>query len=167
MKGLFVRRLVVTGALLAIVRISVETVPLLFTALNNPYWSTTPNGTRENIPVVVFQFATGTYDAWHSPAWAGPFVMMAFVLALAIVSRTFSGRTVKMPSARTSNACISVRGLNFHYGCRQARLNVDVDFHGREVTAITGSSRSGQSTPLRVLNRMYAIYPEQTATDRS
>lgn len=71
---------------------------------------------------------------------------------------------VKTPSARTSNARISVRGLNFHYGRSQALFDVNVDFPDREVTAIIGASGCGKSTLLRVLNRMYSIYPEQTAT---
>ncbi|MDN7941562.1 phosphate ABC transporter ATP-binding protein PstB [Burkholderia multivorans] len=73
---------------------------------------------------------------------------------------------VKMPSARTNQARISVRGLNFHYGRRQALFDVDVDFPDREVTAIIGSSGCGKSTLLRVLNRMYSIYPDQSATGR-
>ncbi|WP_233799835.1 phosphate ABC transporter permease PstA [Paraburkholderia sp. HP33-1] len=83
---------IVTGALLAIARISGETAPLLFTALNNQYWSTTPNGPLANIPVVIFQFAMSPYEAWHTLAWAGAFLMTVFVLALAILSRTFFNR---------------------------------------------------------------------------
>ncbi|SAK95035.1 phosphate transporter permease subunit PtsA [Caballeronia arationis] len=83
---------IVTGALLAIARISGETAPLLFTALNNQYWSSTPNGPLANIPVVIFQFAMSPYEAWHSLAWAGAFLMTVFVLALAILSRTFFKR---------------------------------------------------------------------------
>ncbi|VVD88545.1 phosphate transporter permease subunit PtsA [Pandoraea cepalis] len=83
---------IVTGALLAVARISGETAPLLFTALNNQYWSTTPNGPLANIPVVIFQFAMSPYEAWHTLAWAGAFLMTVFVLALAIVSRTFFNR---------------------------------------------------------------------------
>ncbi|KAK46212.1 phosphate ABC transporter permease [Caballeronia jiangsuensis] len=83
---------IVTGALLAVARISGETAPLLFTALNNQYWSTTPNGPLANIPVVIFQFAMSPYEAWHTLAWAGAFIMTVFVLALAILSRTFFSR---------------------------------------------------------------------------
>ncbi|HGO6126473.1 MULTISPECIES: phosphate ABC transporter permease PstA [Burkholderia cepacia complex] len=83
---------IVTGALLAVARISGETAPLLFTALNNQYWSSTPNGPLANIPVVIFQFAMSPYEAWHSLAWAGAFLMTVFVLALAILSRTFFNR---------------------------------------------------------------------------
>lgn len=83
---------IVTGVLLAIARISGETAPLLFTALNNQYWSTTPTGPLANIPVVIFQYAMSPYEAWHSLAWAGAFLMTVFVLALAILSRTFFKR---------------------------------------------------------------------------
>ncbi|MBK5091476.1 phosphate ABC transporter permease PstA [Burkholderia sp. R-69927] len=83
---------IVTGALLAVARISGETAPLLFTALNNQYWSTTPNGPLANIPVVIFQYAMSPYEAWHTLAWAGAFLMTVFVLALAILSRTFFNR---------------------------------------------------------------------------
>ena len=84
---------IVTGVLLAVARISGETAPLLFTALGNQYWSTTPNGPLANIPVVIFQFAMSPYKTWHALAWAGAFIMTLFVLALAIVSRTFFNRT--------------------------------------------------------------------------
>lgn len=83
---------IVTGALLAAARISGETAPLLFTALNNQYWSTTPNGPLASIPVVIFQFAMSPYQAWHALAWAGAFLLTLFVLALAIVSRTVFNR---------------------------------------------------------------------------
>jgi phosphate transport system permease protein len=83
---------VVTGVLLAVARISGETAPLLFTALNNQYWTTTPNGPMANIPVVIFQFAMSPYESWHALAWAGAFLMTVFVLALAILSRTFFNR---------------------------------------------------------------------------
>ena len=83
---------IVTGVLLAIARISGETAPLMFTALNNQYWSSTPNGPLANIPVVIFQFAMSPYEAWHALAWAGAFIMTAFVLALAIFSRMFFNR---------------------------------------------------------------------------
>ncbi|WKZ88748.1 phosphate ABC transporter ATP-binding protein PstB (plasmid) [Ralstonia pickettii] len=67
------------------------------------------------------------------------------------------------PPAKTR---ISVRGLNFHYGARQALFDVNIDFPEKQVTAIIGPSGCGKSTLLRVLNRMYSIYPEQKATGR-
>ena len=79
---------ILTGVLLAIARISGETAPLLFTALNNQYWTSSLSEPMANIPVVIFQYAMSPYDAWHTLAWAGAFVMTLFVLALSIISRT-------------------------------------------------------------------------------
>lgn len=78
---------ILTGVLLAIARISGETAPLLFTALNNQYWTHNLSEPMANIPVVIFQYAMSPYDAWHTLAWAGAFVMTLFVLALSILSR--------------------------------------------------------------------------------
>lgn len=78
---------VATGVLLAIARISGETAPLLFTALNNQFWSTDMNAPMANIPVVIFQYAMSPYDHWHALAWAGAFIVTAFVLLLSIVTR--------------------------------------------------------------------------------
>ncbi|MDR3487952.1 MAG: phosphate ABC transporter permease PstA [Bradyrhizobium sp.] len=78
---------ILTGILLAVARISGETAPLLFTALNNQYWTSTLSEPMANIPVVIFQYAMSPYDAWHTLAWAGAFVMTLFVLALSILSR--------------------------------------------------------------------------------
>ena len=82
---------ILTGILLAIARISGETAPLLFTALNNQYWNADPAGPMANIPVVIFQFAMSPYDAWHTLAWGGAFVMTLFVLCLNLVARGFLG----------------------------------------------------------------------------
>jgi len=78
---------VATGVLLAIARISGETAPLLFTALNNQFWSTDMNAPMANIPVVIFQYAMSPYDHWHALAWAGAFIVTVFVLLLSIVTR--------------------------------------------------------------------------------
>ena len=78
---------ILTGALLGIARISGETAPLLFTALNNQYWSSDMGAPMANIPVVIFQFAMSPYDSWHALAWAGAFVVTLFVLALGIIAR--------------------------------------------------------------------------------
>ena len=78
---------VLTGVLLGIARISGETAPLLFTALNNQYWSTDLNGPMANIPVSIFQFALSPYAQWHSLAWAGGFIVTFLILVLSIVSR--------------------------------------------------------------------------------
>jgi phosphate transport system permease protein len=78
---------IVTGVLLALARISGETAPLLFTALNNQYWSANLNQPMANVPVVIFQYAMSPYEFWHALAWAGAFVVTMFVLALGILSR--------------------------------------------------------------------------------
>jgi phosphate transport system permease protein len=78
---------IATGVLLAVARISGETAPLLFTALNNQYWSADLRTPMANIPVVIFQYAMSPYDSWHALAWAGAFVVTAFVLALSIIVR--------------------------------------------------------------------------------
>lgn len=78
---------VITGVLLGVARISGETAPLLFTALNNQFWSANMNRPLANVPVVIFQYAMSPYDEWHALAWAGALVLTAFVLALNIVVR--------------------------------------------------------------------------------
>ncbi|HEX6833686.1 MAG TPA: phosphate ABC transporter, permease protein PstA, partial [Rudaea sp.] len=77
----------VTGVLLAVARISGETAPLLFTALNNQYWSGDLTKPLASVPVVIFQYAMSPYDSWHSLAWAGAFIVTIFVLLLSLVSR--------------------------------------------------------------------------------
>ncbi len=78
---------ILTGLLLGIARISGETAPLLFTALNNQYFTTDMSGPMANIPVVIFQFALAPYDAWHSLAWAGALLMTLFVLVISVGAR--------------------------------------------------------------------------------
>jgi phosphate transport system permease protein len=78
---------ILTGVLLAVARIAGETAPLLFTALNNQFWSASLNGPLANVPVVIFQYAMSPYDQWHVLAWAGAFVLTAFVLVLNLLVR--------------------------------------------------------------------------------
>lgn len=78
---------IVTGLLLGLARISGETAPLLFTALNNQFWSADLNAPLANVPVVIFQYALSPYDAWHSLAWAGALILTLFVLALNLIVR--------------------------------------------------------------------------------
>ncbi|TXH34744.1 MAG: phosphate ABC transporter permease PstA [Rhodospirillaceae bacterium] len=82
----------VTGVLLAIARISGETAPLLFTALNNQFWTDNPANPMANIPVVIFQYALSPYDSWHSLAWAGALIVTIFVLFISITSRALLAR---------------------------------------------------------------------------
>jgi phosphate transport system permease protein len=81
----------ITGVLLALARISGETAPLLFTALNNQFWSKNLNGPMANLPVVIFQFAMSPYKDWQSLAWAGALLITLFILALSIIARTVLG----------------------------------------------------------------------------
>jgi phosphate transport system permease protein len=78
---------IVTGLLLAIARISGETAPLLFTALNNQFWSTQLNAPMANLPVVIFQFALSPYKNWQNLAWAGALIITASILILSISAR--------------------------------------------------------------------------------
>jgi phosphate transport system permease protein len=77
-----------TGLLLAIARVSGETAPLLFTALNNQFWSTELNQPMANLPAVIFQFAMSPYENWQSLAWSGALLITAFVLFLSIAARS-------------------------------------------------------------------------------
>ena len=79
-----------TGVLLAVARISGETAPLLFTALNNQFWSTDLNHPMANLPVVIFQFAMSPYADWQSLAWAGALLITAAILILNIGARLFA-----------------------------------------------------------------------------
>jgi phosphate transport system permease protein len=79
-----------TGVLLALARISGETAPLLFTALNNQFWSANLNQPMANLPVVIFQFATSPYPNWQSLAWTGALLITLFVLLLSIIARLIS-----------------------------------------------------------------------------
>jgi phosphate transport system permease protein len=79
-----------TGVLLAVARISGETAPLLFTALNNQFWSTDLNGPMANLPVVIFQFAMSPYADWQTLAWGGALLITASILCLNIAARVFA-----------------------------------------------------------------------------
>jgi phosphate transport system permease protein len=83
-----VRSGVITGILLAVARISGETAPLLFTALNNQFWSGDMNGPMANLPVVIFQFAMSPFKEWQNLAWAGALLITLAVLLLNILART-------------------------------------------------------------------------------
>ncbi|MFA5370949.1 MAG: phosphate ABC transporter permease PstA [Sideroxydans sp.] len=78
---------IITGVMLAIARISGETAPLLFTALNNQFWSSDINQPLANLPVVIFQFAMSPYEDWQKLAWAGALLITLSVLTLNILAR--------------------------------------------------------------------------------
>ncbi|MER8383281.1 phosphate ABC transporter permease PstA [Mesorhizobium sp. M0142] len=83
---------IVTGILLAIARISGETAPLLFTALNNQFWSSNINAPMASLPVTIFQFALSPYEEWQQLAWSGALIITLTVLGLSILARSLTGR---------------------------------------------------------------------------
>jgi phosphate transport system permease protein len=83
----------ITGVLLAIARISGETAPLLFTALNNQFWSVDLNAPMPSLPVVIFQFALSPYKDWQELAWTGALIITLSVLVLSIVARLLAARS--------------------------------------------------------------------------
>ncbi len=82
---------IVTGILLAVARVSGETAPLLFTALNNQFYSTNLNGPMSSLPVVIFQFALSPYKDWQKLAWTGALIITLSVLVLSITARALAG----------------------------------------------------------------------------
>ena len=99
-RSLVIRRVVytaartgmITGVMLAIARVSGETAPLLFTALNNQFYSANLNEPMASLPVVIFQFAMSPYKEWQDLAWAGALLITLTVLALSIIARTLASR---------------------------------------------------------------------------
>jgi len=82
---------IITGILLAVARISGETAPLLFTALNNQFYSHNLNAPMSSLPVVIFQFALSPYEDWQKLAWTGALIITISVLALSIIARALTG----------------------------------------------------------------------------
>jgi phosphate transport system permease protein len=82
----------ITGVLLAVARISGETAPLLFTALNNQFWSLDMNAPVSSLPIVIFQFALSPYKDWQQLAWTGALIITLAVLALSIIARLLSAQ---------------------------------------------------------------------------
>ena len=87
---------ILTGILLAVARISGETAPLLFTALNNQFWNHSFNEPTANLPYVIFQFAMSPYDNWQHLAWAGAVLITLTILLINIMVRLF----LKSPKSR-------------------------------------------------------------------
>ncbi|WP_131114167.1 phosphate ABC transporter permease PstA [Lichenihabitans psoromatis] len=85
----------ITGVLLAIARVSGETAPLLFTSLNNQFWSSDLNAPMASLPVVIFQFALSPYQDWQQLAWTGALLITFAVLTLSIGARWLAGKTVR------------------------------------------------------------------------
>jgi phosphate transport system permease protein len=86
---------ILTGVLLAIARISGETAPLLFTALNNQFWSVNLNAPMPSLPVVIFQFALSPYEDWQRLAWTGALIITVAVLSLSVLARTLASKGVE------------------------------------------------------------------------
>jgi phosphate transport system permease protein len=84
---------IITGVLLAVARISGETAPLLFTALNNQFWSVNPNAPMASLSVAIFQMAMSPYADWHRLAWSGALLITMTVLILSIVARVLEAQT--------------------------------------------------------------------------
>ena len=76
-----------TGVMLAVARIAGETAPLLFTALNNQFWTTNMNAPMANLPVVIFQFALSPYADWQTLAWGGALLITVTILVLNVTAR--------------------------------------------------------------------------------
>jgi phosphate transport system permease protein len=87
---------ILTGVLLAIARVTGETAPLLFTALNNQFLSTDLGAPMANLPVVIFQFATSPYDDWQKLAWGGALLITATILVINILARWIAGAKSKL-----------------------------------------------------------------------
>jgi phosphate transport system permease protein len=85
---------IITGVLLAIARITGETAPLLFTALNNQFFSWNLNAPMASLPVIIFQFALSPYEDWQQLAWTGALLITITVLGLSILARALSAKKV-------------------------------------------------------------------------
>jgi phosphate transport system permease protein len=87
---------IITGILLALARIAGETAPLLFTALNNRFWSTDPTQPISTLTVQIFTYAVAPYDDWHRQAWAGALVLVTIVLLCSLLARIATARMEKL-----------------------------------------------------------------------
>jgi len=88
---------ILTGVMLAVARIAGETAPLLFTALNNQFWSANMNAPIANLPVVIFQFALSPYDDWRTLAWGGAMLITFTILILNVLARMLAGWSSRTP----------------------------------------------------------------------
>ncbi len=169
----------ITGVLLAVARISGETAPLLFTALNNQFWSLDMNAPVASLPVVIFQFALSPYHglaaagldrrADHHPGGADtqhhrPAPRLTEKNIMSVASFTTPTVNRAQASAEGLEEKIAVRDLDFFYGDHRALKSINVSLYQSKVTAFIGPSGCGKSTLLRVLNRMYDLYPNQRAS---
>ena len=134
-------------------RISGETAPLLFTALNNQFWSLDMNQPMANLPVVIFQFAMSPYEDWHRLAWGGAALITLAVLALNIAARVALPRKHDHGThdggvgPRSSQSATSTSTTAATTRCK----NISLDIPEQQVTAFIGPSGCGKSTLLRTL----------------
>jgi phosphate transport system permease protein len=87
---------IITGVVLALARMAGETAPLIFTAFNNRFWSTSLTEPISSLTVQVFTYATGPYEDWHRQAWAGALVLVSIVLVCSILARLATRRLQRM-----------------------------------------------------------------------
>src|SRR4051794_21513815 len=92
----------ITGVLLAVARVSGETAPLLFTALNNQFWSVDLNAPMASLPVVIFQFALSPYKDWQQLAWTGALIITFAVLTLSVTARFFARACPQLSQMRVA-----------------------------------------------------------------
>src|SRR6516162_9445395 len=151
----------ITGVLLAVARITGETAPLLFTALNNQFFSWNLNAPMASLPVVIFQFALSPYEDWQQLGWS-PFVQEGADMSLAIHTDVKEPAETPEELAKLAEK-VSMRRLNFYYGAYRALSDISVNLYQNKVTAFIGPSGCGKSTLLRILNRIYDLYPNQRA----
>jgi phosphate transport system permease protein len=90
------RRRIVSAAMLGLARVAGETAPLIFTALNNRYWSRGFNQPIASLPVMIYNYALSPYDDWHRQAWAAGLVLLALVLLANIGARLLVGRRANL-----------------------------------------------------------------------
>jgi len=88
---------ILTGVMLALARIAGETAPLLFTALNNQFWSAGWTRPTATLPVMIFTYAIAPYEDWHRQAWAAGFVLLTLVLGVNLIARFILSRGQYMP----------------------------------------------------------------------
>lgn len=88
---------IITGTMLDFARVAGETAPLLFTALNNQFWSSGWSQPTATLPVMIFTYAIAPYEDWHRQAWAAGFVLLTLVLVINILARTVLSRGIHMP----------------------------------------------------------------------
>ena len=110
-----------TGVMLAVARIAGETAPLLFTALNNQFWSTDLNAPMANLPVVIFQFAMSPYADWQTLAWGGALLITLTILFLNIGARLLASWSSVQTMSPTSSCCTPGHAARRHVRPRSVR----------------------------------------------